>query len=91
MQLKTDYCVTFMLVASNFAKNGENFKRELCLNVIIPFSTIACCLIVLWCSKNVFCVNRNREAQAVAREGTAPLVPRSDGTGVSQDMQIALD
>ena len=25
------------LVASNFAKNRENFKRELCLNVIIPF------------------------------------------------------
>ena len=34
------------LVASNFAKTGENFKRELCLNFIIPFSIIACCVVV---------------------------------------------
>ena len=34
------------LVASNFALNGQNFKREVCLNVVIPFSVIACCLVV---------------------------------------------
>ena len=37
---KADYCVPFMRSswlppASNFAKNQENFKRELCLNVIV--------------------------------------------------------
>ena len=28
------------MVASNFAKNQENFKGELCLNVITPFTII---------------------------------------------------
>ena len=32
--------------ASNFEKNRENFKGELCLNVIIPFSFIGCCLVI---------------------------------------------
>ena len=43
------------LVAINFAKNRENVKRELCLNVlnvIIPFSIIVCCLAVTWCFNN---------------------------------------
>ena len=35
------------LVASNFAKNRENFKGKICLNVTIPFSVIACCLNVI--------------------------------------------
>ena len=29
------------LIASNFAKNQENFKGGLCLNVITPFTIIA--------------------------------------------------
>ena len=29
-----------------FPKNGENFKRELSLNVTISFSITACCLVV---------------------------------------------
>ena len=36
------------LVASNFVKNGKNFKRKLCLNVIISFSVIAWCLNFCW-------------------------------------------
>ena len=40
-------------------KNRKNYKWELSLNVIIPFSIIACCLVVTWCSKNVFWINRN--------------------------------
>ena len=49
-----DYCVTMMLqqlVARNFAKNGENIKRE--LRVIISFCVIVCYL-VPWRSKKVF-------------------------------------
>ena len=43
-----------------YEKNRENYKRELCMNVvIIPFSIIACCLVVTWCFKNAFWVNRN--------------------------------
>ena len=38
--------VTQQLVASNFAKKPENIQRELCLNVIIPFSIIVCCLVI---------------------------------------------
>ena len=34
------------LVASNLAKNRENVKEELCLNVIIPFSITVYCLVV---------------------------------------------
>ena len=34
------------LVASNFARNGKSSKRELFLNVIVPFSIIARCLVV---------------------------------------------
>ena len=44
-----DYCVTFMcqqFLQRIFTKNEENFKRELCLNVFIPFSIIAWCLVV---------------------------------------------
>ena len=44
---KMDYCIKIMLqplVASYFAKNQENVRRELCLNVIIPFYIIVCCL-----------------------------------------------
>ena len=45
-----DYCVTIIesqqLVASKFAKNRENLKRELCLNASIPFSIIVCCLVI---------------------------------------------
>ena len=60
-------------MASNFAKNWENFKRELCLNVIIPFPIIACCFVVTWCSKNVFLVNRNgRGAQAIVWRARPP-------------------
>ena len=33
-------------VARNFANNRENFKRELCLNIIILFSIIVGCLVV---------------------------------------------
>ena len=33
-----------MLVVSNFAKDRENIRRELCLNVIIPFYIIVDCL-----------------------------------------------
>ena len=74
-----EYYVTFyakQLVFSNFAKNRENFKRELCLNVIIPFSVIVGCLVIAWCSKNVFWVDRNGGAQTAVRGGgTAPLCP----------------
>ena len=45
-------------MASKFAENRENFKRELCLNVMFPFSIFVCCL-AAWCSKNVLWVNRN--------------------------------
>ena len=51
---KADYCVTIILqplVASNFAKDRENVKRELCSNVIISFYVIVCCLYATWCSK----------------------------------------
>ena len=43
---KMDYYIRFiqMLVASNFAKNQEYFKGELCLNVIIPFTIIVVAL-----------------------------------------------
>ena len=34
------------LVGSNFAKNRENVKRELCLNVFNPFFITVCCFIV---------------------------------------------
>ena len=33
-------CSSSELVASNFAKNQENFKGGLCLNVITPFTII---------------------------------------------------
>ena len=39
----TDYCIKIMLqqlVASNLAKDREKVRRELCLNVIIPFYII---------------------------------------------------
>ena len=39
-------CAELQLVTNNFAKNRENGKGELCLNVIIPFSIIVCCLVV---------------------------------------------
>ena len=35
-----------------FRKESENVKRELCLNIIIPFSITVCCLIVTLCSKS---------------------------------------
>ena len=33
-------------VANNFADNRKNGERELCLNAVIPFSMVACCLVV---------------------------------------------
>ena len=66
---------------SNFANNQENFKRESCLKIIIPFSIIACCLVVTRCSKKAFWMNQNGGAQAVSREGRHPWPHRSDGTG----------
>ena len=47
------------LVASNFAKNRKNIKKELCLNVFFSFSH--CPLFLLLCdvTKAVFLVNQN--------------------------------
>ena len=63
------------LIASNFAKNCENVKGELCLNVIIPFSIIVCCLVVARWSKNGILSEPKWEAQAAVREGTTPPGP----------------
>ena len=41
--ITSDLCIAVgcqQLVASNFAKNQENFEGELCLNVITPFTII---------------------------------------------------
>ena len=67
-------------MASNFANNRENFKQESCLRIIIPFSIIACCLVVTWCFKKAFWMNRNRGALAVVRGGRRSRSLRSDGT-----------
>ena len=42
--IASHFCTAVM--ASNFEKNPENYKRELSLNVFIPFSIITCCLVV---------------------------------------------
>ena len=68
-------------MASNFANNRENFKRESCLKLIIPFFIIACCLVVTRCSEKAFWMNQNGGAQAVVRRGRRPWPHRSDGTG----------
>ena len=39
-------------MASNVVKNRKNFKQKLSLNVIIPFSIIARCLVVTNCNGN---------------------------------------
>ena len=59
-----DYYVKFIynssgLVASNFAKNQENFKAELCLNVITPFAIIVAVLQLRDVPKTVIWVNQN--------------------------------
>ena len=38
-------------VACSFAKDRENVRQELRLNVIIPFHIIGCCLEATWRSK----------------------------------------
>ena len=55
------------LVASNFGKNGENVKRELCLNVIIILPSLFVALSLRDIPKTVFWVNRII--------GSAPLPP----------------
>ena len=63
---------TQQLVASNFAKNQDNYPRRIiCLNVIIPFSIIAYSSIL---SKPKW------KAQAAVRGARPPGSPRSDGT-----------
>ena len=70
-------------MASNFANNRENFKRESCLKIIITFSIIACCLVVTRCTKKApKSLNEPKwGAQAVVREERRPWSHRSDGTG----------
>ena len=65
--------VTQPLVASNFAKNRENTKAELCLYVFIPFSSIL--------SKPKW---GEGAAQATVRGARPPGPPRSDGTALSE-------
>ena len=40
------------IYCQQFRKEFRNVKRELCLNVIISFSIIVCCLVVTRSSKN---------------------------------------
>ena len=47
------------LVARNFAKNQENFKGELCLNVITPFAIIVVVLQLRDVPKALSWVNQN--------------------------------
>ena len=47
------------LVASNFAKNRENVKGELCFNAINPFSIISIVLSLRDVPKTVFLANQN--------------------------------
>ena len=60
------------LVASNFAKNHENFKGGLCLNVITPFTIIVVVLQLRDIPKTVIWIKQNG--------GTAP---RSDSTALN--------
>ena len=66
---------SFELVASNFAKNQENFKGGLCLNVITPFTIIVVVLLLRDVPKTIIWVNQNWVAQVVVRGGTAPPGP----------------
>ena len=43
--IASDLCNT-AVIARNLAKNRENVKEELGLNVTISFSVIVCCLVV---------------------------------------------
>ena len=67
--IASDICVAQQLVVSNFAKNQENVKGELCLNVIILFSIIACCLVIKWCSENNILSKPKWRAQATVKKG----------------------
>ena len=71
--ITSDLCA--QLVASNFAKNQENFKGELCLNVITPFTISAVVLQLRDVPKRVIRVKQNGKVLAVVRGATAPLAP----------------
>ena len=79
---KTDYCVTFKYsscwpaISLKMEKTSNViYDKLVCLNVIIPFSTIVCCLIVTWSSKNVFCVNRKGEHKQLLGGARPPCPP----------------
>ena len=79
---KTDYCVTFMYsscwpaISLRMEKTSNViYDKLVCLNVIIPFSTIVCCLIVTWSSKNVFCVNWKGEHKQLLGGARPPCPP----------------
>ena len=42
-----------------FRKELRKLETRISLIVIIPFSISVCCLVVTWCSKNMFWVNQN--------------------------------
>ena len=52
-------------------ESRKNIKGELCLNVIISFSIIVCCLVVALCSKNSILNKLKWGAQADVWGGTA--------------------
>ena len=63
------------LIASNFAKNQENFKQ--CLNVIILFPLLSVALWLRDVSKRIMSKPKWGEQSAVIKRA---LAPRSDGT-----------
>ena len=61
-------------MVSNFAKNRENFKQELCLNIIIIFSLLSVVLSLRDAPQKYF-EKQKWEAQAVVREARPPGSP----------------
>ena len=45
-QIIASYLCTAVSGPQQYCKEWKNFKRELCLNVIISFSITACCVVV---------------------------------------------
>ena len=62
-------------MASNFENNRENFKRELCLKIIIPFFISLLSVVLLRDAPKPILGKPKGEAQAVVGGGTSPLGP----------------
>ena len=63
------------LITSNFAKNLETSNENLCMNVVILFSIIVCCLVVTWCFINSI-LSKLKHGHKQPFGGAAPLARR---------------